>query len=98
MRGYDTRNELKTPAIFRERSMYTRVFGIAGCVMWACLFFSPGAVFAVNPQTLDIAVRSLAAAQAPRMVGDVLLLTLKPGTPTRFVGARFAHESWKERT
>jgi len=53
-----------------------------------------GAVFGVNPQTLDIAVRSLAAAQAPRMVQDVLLLTLKPATQTRFVGVRFEHESW----
>jgi 1,4-alpha-glucan branching enzyme len=59
------------------------------------MFLSAGAVFGVNPQTLDIAVRSLAAAQAPRMVEDVLLLTLKPGTRTRFVGVRFAHESWK---
>jgi 1,4-alpha-glucan branching enzyme len=29
------------------------------------------------------------------MVGDVLLLTLKPRMLTRFVGVRFAHESWK---
>jgi 1,4-alpha-glucan branching enzyme len=66
-----------------------------GCALCAYLFLCAGAAFGVNPQTLDIAVRSLAAAQAPRMVEDVLLLTLKPGTRTRFVGVRFAHESWK---
>ena len=92
MRGHHTRNKLKTPALLHAPLARGHILG---CAIWVCLLFSPGTAFAVNPQTLDIAVRSLAAAQAPRMVGDVLLLTLKPGTPTRFVGARFAHESWK---
>jgi len=90
-----TRNESRTPALVRAKRAFRKGASLLGCALWACMFLCAGPVFGVNPQTLDIAVRSLAAAQAPRMVEDVLLLTLKPGTRTRFVGARFAHESWK---
>jgi 1,4-alpha-glucan branching enzyme len=54
-----------------------------------------GNLFAANPVTLDIAVKSLASARAPILVDDVLVLSYMPQKATRFVGARFAHESWK---
>lgn len=95
MKSEGTRKESTTPAPVRAKRPCRKGVSLFGSALWACMFLCAGAVFGVNPQTLDIAVRSLAAAQAPRMVEDVLLLTLKPGTRTRFVGARFAHESWK---
>jgi hypothetical protein len=52
-------------------------------------------IFGANPVNLDIAVRGLSTAQPPRIVEDVLVLSFKPVVPTRFVGVRFAHESWK---
>jgi hypothetical protein len=52
-------------------------------------------VFAASPLDLDIAVKSLVGAQAPRMVDDVLILSYAPEHPVRFVGVRFSHESWK---
>jgi hypothetical protein len=38
---------------------------------------------------------SIGAAQPPRMVDDVLILSCKPELPKQFVGVRFAHEQWK---
>jgi 1,4-alpha-glucan branching enzyme len=55
---------------------------------------APLAAFAANPVSLDMAMKTLERQQPPRMVEEILVLTLKPGEPARFVGARFAHESW----
>jgi 1,4-alpha-glucan branching enzyme len=59
------------------------------------MIFSSGAVFAADPITLDIAIKSIHSSRPPRMVDDVLILGYKPDRPVRFVGVRFAHESWK---
>lgn len=56
---------------------------------------SAAASWAASPVTLDIAVKSIGAAQPPRLVGDVLILSFRPDPPARFVGVRFAHESWR---
>jgi hypothetical protein len=56
---------------------------------------SAAAAHAASPISLDIAVKSIGMAQPPRLVGDVLILSFKPDQPVRFVGVRFAHESWK---
>jgi 1,4-alpha-glucan branching enzyme len=52
-------------------------------------------LFAASPVSVDIAVKSLAAAEPPHMVNDVLVLSYSSSPPPRFVGARFAHENWK---
>jgi hypothetical protein len=90
-----TRNESRTRALVWAKRPFRKGRSLFIRTLWACMFLCAGTVFGANLQTLDIAVRSLAVAQAPAMVEDVLLLTLKPGTRTRFVGVRFAHESWK---
>jgi len=51
--------------------------------------------FGIDSLTLQMAERGTYAAQPPRMLGEVLLLSIKPDVPARFVGARFANESWK---
>jgi hypothetical protein len=66
------------------------------CLPFACMIATAAGAYAANPVTLDIAVKSIASNQAPRLVDDVLVLSYKPQRPARFVGARFAHESWKE--
>lgn len=95
MKSDRTRKESTTQDLFRVKPLRTKGVSPFRCALCVCMFFCAGLAFGVNPQTLDIAVRSLAAAQAPRMVEDVLLLTLKPVMRTRFVGARFEHENWK---
>ena len=64
-------------------------------LLLACLAGAAGPLFGANPLSLDIAVKTLTAAQPPRMVGDELILSYKPAHPVRFVGVRFGHESWK---
>jgi 1,4-alpha-glucan branching enzyme len=59
------------------------------------MVFCSGAVYAADPITLDIAVKSITSSMPPRMVDDFLVLSLKPDRPARFVGVRFAHEAWK---
>jgi 1,4-alpha-glucan branching enzyme len=61
----------------------------------ACMLASAGNAFAVNPVTLQIAVQSIESTEPPHMLGDTLLLSLKPDRPARFVGVRFAHEDWR---
>jgi 1,4-alpha-glucan branching enzyme len=51
--------------------------------------------FAASAVSVDIAVKSLSTAQPPHMVNDVLVLSYAASPPPRFVGVRFAHESWK---
>lgn len=95
MKSDCTHNKSTHPARGPRPGARRKNVAMVRCALWAFLFLSAGRIFGANAQTLDIAVKTLSAAQAPRMVGDVLLLTLKPGMLTRFVGVRFAHESWK---
>jgi len=69
--------------------------GLVRCLLLTCMIFCSGAIFAADPITLDIAVKSIDSSRPPRMVDDVLILSLKPDKPSLFVGVRFAHESWK---
>jgi 1,4-alpha-glucan branching enzyme len=69
--------------------------GLVRCLVLGCMIFTSGAVFAADPLTLDIAIKSIDSSRPPRMVDDVLILGYKPDRPARFVGARFAHEAWK---
>jgi hypothetical protein len=65
------------------------------CLLLACLLALASPAFAVNPTALMIAIRGIEAPQSPRLVGEVLLLSCAPAEPARFVGARFAHESYR---
>ena len=56
---------------------------------------SAAAAHAASPIALDIAVKSIGLPQPPHLVGDVLILSFKPDQPVRYVGVRFANESWK---
>ncbi len=47
---------------------------------------------ATSPTDIDVAVRTTRTMQAPRLVGDTLLLTYRSRDPVRFVGVRFQHE------
>jgi Glycogen recognition site of AMP-activated protein kinase len=69
--------------------------GLVKCLLLACLLLGPAAAFAANPISLDVAVKSIRSSQPPRMVENELVLSFKPERPVRFVGVRFAHESWK---
>jgi hypothetical protein len=72
-----------------------RRIGLVRCLLLMGL--TAAAAFAANPVNLDIAIKSIDTTQPPRMVQDELILSFRPPTdrPARFVGARFAHESWK---
>jgi hypothetical protein len=64
---------------------------------WLLLTFMlapAGAAFAITPLMLDSTIQRISGSEAPRMVGDVLVLSLKPDHFCRFVGVRFAHEDW----
>ena len=65
------------------------------CLLLTCMIVSTGAVFAATPESLNLAITRIKAAQPPQLMDDVLLLTYQPKKPTSFVGVRFAHESWK---
>jgi hypothetical protein len=84
-----------TPSPSHDRPRPRRVL-LVRCLPLAFMVAAAVGAFAANPVTLDIAVKSIASNQAPRLVDDVLVLSYKPQRPARFVGARFAHESWKE--
>ena len=64
------------------------------CLMLLCFVVGAEAAFAANPQALDLAMKSAAVAQPPRMVGDTLILSYKPDRPVRMVGVRFENEAW----
>jgi len=53
-----------------------------------------GGAWAASPLSLDMAMKSITTAQPPHVVQDALILSLHPDRPTRFVGVRFANESW----
>lgn len=64
------------------------------CLLLACLLGAAGGAWAADSTALDVAMKSLRAAQPPRVVQDELVLSARPDRPARFVGVRFAHESW----
>jgi hypothetical protein len=65
------------------------------CLMLTFLLAPAASIFSISPQTLDMTVQGIKAEREPAMVGDVLILTLRPDHPCHFVGARFQHEGWK---
>ena len=67
-------------------------------VRWLALTLlvaTAGATWAASASTIESTVRTIRTAQAPLMLGDVLILTYRSLEPTRFVGARFEHEQWR---
>jgi hypothetical protein len=56
------------------------------------LVASAAAASAASPTALDVNIRTTRTMQAPRLVGDTLILTYWSREPARFVGARFYHE------
>jgi hypothetical protein len=72
-----------------------RRVGLVRYLLLACMMSCAGSAFAVDPLTLDIALKSIDSSRPPRVVGDMLVMGLKPDTPSRFAGVRFAHEAWK---
>jgi hypothetical protein len=93
--------ELRQPPRSRIHDSHDkpRRFSLVRWLLLTCMLATAGQVFAANPMSVDIAVKSLKAAQAPRLVEDVLVFSYKPDGEAvgavGFVGARFAHESWK---
>jgi hypothetical protein len=58
------------------------------------LFF-PAPLRAIDAQRLDIAIKSVESQGPPFLLGDILILSHEPDSGSaRFVGARFAHESF----
>jgi hypothetical protein len=49
---------------------------------------------ATSPAALDVTIRTIRTMQAPRLVGDTLILSYRSRDPVRFVGVRFKHEQW----
>jgi len=86
---------LKRARLFRRRQPRRRRLSLIRYLILTCMFAGAAHLFAASPISVDIAVKSLSVAQAPRMVNDVLILSYASNPPPRFVGARFAHESWK---
>jgi hypothetical protein len=61
----------------------------------AWTLFVPASLHAIDTQMLDIAIMSVEKAGPPVSVGDVLLFSYQPASGhVRYVGARFAHESY----
>ncbi len=79
-----------SPRLRRPRRVSLVRFLLLACMMSGAAL-SAGAV---NPITLEVAVASIRDAQPPRMLEDTLLLSFRPASPARFVGVRFASESW----
>ena len=69
-------------------------FSLVRCLLLACLLATAGGAWAANPVSLDVAMKLLPAALPPHMVEDTLILSFQPAAPARFVGVRFASESW----
>jgi hypothetical protein len=56
------------------------------------LVVSASAASAASPAALDVVIRNIRTMQAPRLVGDTLVLSYRARDLVRFVGARFRHE------
>jgi hypothetical protein len=77
----------RTPSRARRISLARRLALIL-------LVGSAAAASATSPTVIDVAVRTIRTMQAPRLVGDTLLLTYRSRDQVRFVGVRFRHEQW----
>jgi len=77
----------RTPSRARRISLARRLALIL-------LVGSAAVASATSPTAIDVAVRTIRTMQAPRLVGDTLVLTYRSRDPVRFVGARFSHERW----
>ncbi len=95
MKRQTTNTKSKLPACRPAGRNRPKKVGLVRFLILACLLASATAAFAVDPASLDIALKKVDSSQPPRMLGDVLVLSYKPGAFTRFVGARFAHEGWR---
>ncbi len=98
MKSHSTRQQTPVPATalaaFPPSTLpRPRKIGLVRCLLLMAL--SAAGAWAANPVNLDIAIKSIDSTQPPKMVQDELILSLKPSHPVRFVGARFANESWK---
>ena len=71
-----------------------RKVSLVRCLLLACMLAAAGGAWAADPTALDVAMKSLQAAVPPRVVQDELVLSFQPTRPARFVGVRFANESW----
>jgi 1,4-alpha-glucan branching enzyme len=95
VKKHDARSASTNIAPLPGRHTRRRRVSLIRYLLLACLLAAAGRVFAASPLDLDIAMKTLTAAQAPRMVDDALILSYTPEHPVRFVGVRFSHESWK---
>ena len=78
----------RTPSRARRISLARRLALIL-------LVGSAAGASATSPTAIDVAVRTIRTMQAPRLVGDTLVLSYRhPYQAARFVGARFSHEQW----
>jgi hypothetical protein len=93
-RHHPRADSIKAPLPERKPPRRRRVTLIRYLIL-ACMLAAAAPVFAANALSVDIAVKSLASAQPPHMVNDVLVLSYASNPPARFVGARFEHEHWK---
>lgn len=90
------RHTESAPAVRRPAAQVRpKKVGLVKCLLLACLLLGPAAAFAANPVSIDVAVKTTRSSLPPRMVDDVLVLSFRPETFTRFVGVRFEHEAWK---
>ncbi len=64
------------------------------CLLLACLLLPAGSAWAANPFALDLAMKLLPAPEPPHVVQDELILSFRPEPAARFIGVRFAAESW----
>ncbi len=62
---------------------------------FALTLLAGGQARAVPALALDMAVKGLTTAEPPHMVGDVLILSYRGDSATRFVAARFEHEAYQ---
>jgi hypothetical protein len=87
---HDTTRPAELPTGAKRRKRVT----LLRWLLLAFMLVPAGVLPAVTPLMLDSTIQRISGTEAPRMVGDVLVLSLKPDHFCRFVGARFAHEGW----
>lgn len=88
----------KTSSRKRSAKPRRRRVSLLRCLILSCLVAAASTpLFALDPQALDLAMRGLRNAEAPRLVGDTLILSYQAPESgrVRFVGARFASESYR---
>ena len=70
----------------------TRRMSLARRLALILLVASAAGASAASPTALDVNIRTTRTMQAPRLVGDTLILTYWSRVPVRFVGARFRED------